>query len=82
VTIRVRKVRDTIIVTVSDNGGGVPESEISKLFTPYYSTKEMGTGIGLYMSKMIIEKNMKGKMSVKNLNDGLEVRIDFGKRSG
>jgi len=57
-------------VTVSDNAGGIKAKEIQKIFEPYYSTKVQGTGIGLYMSKVIVEKNMGGKLSVKNNEDG------------
>jgi signal transduction histidine kinase len=57
-------------VTVSDNAGGIKVKEIQKIFEPYYSTKVQGTGIGLYMSKMIVEKNMGGKLSVTNKENG------------
>jgi PAS domain S-box-containing protein len=62
---------------VADNAGGIPESDIGKIFDSDYSTKETGTGIGLYMSKIIIEKNMNGSMSARNIPDGLEVKILF-----
>jgi signal transduction histidine kinase len=59
-------------VTVRDNGGGVPAEIMDRIFDPYFSTKESGTGIGLYMSKMIIERNMKGGITARNIEGGAE----------
>jgi len=57
---------------ISDNAGGVEADPIEKIFEPYFTTREDsgGTGIGLYMSKLIIEKNMGGILMVKNSNGG------------
>lgn len=57
-----------VFIKVKDNAGGIPDSIISRIFEPYYTTKEksQGTGIGLYMSQEIISKHFHGKLTVKN----------------
>lgn len=69
VHIRVARDGDMAAVTVGDNGGGIPEEVLPKVFDPYFTTRESGTGIGLYMSRMIIE-NMGGHISVTNTEAG------------
>ena len=64
-----------VYLIVQDNGGGIKEDVIEHIFKPYYSTKEGGMGIGLYMSKMIIEGSISGQIQARNLHDGVEFSI-------
>ena len=68
------------IVIIEDNAGGIPEEILDRIFEPYFTTKEQGkgTGMGLYISKMIIEDNMNGSLSVSNIDDGALFEICFG----
>ncbi len=66
------------IVTIQDNAGGISDDIIGKIFDPYFTTKRAGegSGLGLYMSKTIIEKNMLGSLSAFNTAAGAEFRIE------
>lgn len=66
------------VTTITDNAGGVPEEAIGKIFEPYFTTKEpeKGTGIGLYLAKTIVERNMGGRLSVRNTEVGAEFSIE------
>ncbi|MCE1166686.1 MAG: sensor histidine kinase [Sphingobacteriia bacterium] len=70
IKIRVNASYSRSVVEIEDNGGGIRPDVIEKIFEPYFTTKEMGTGLGLYMSKMIVEKNMGGELKVENRGDG------------
>ena len=78
ITVRSWAERDRAVVTITDNGGGIPVQIIPKIFDPYFTTKALGkgTGVGLFMSKTIIEKKMAGHLSVRNVGDGAEFRIE------
>ncbi len=70
---------ENYILEVSDNGGGVPDAVVEKIFDPYFSTKLKldGTGLGLYMSKTIIEEHCGGKITVSNSKDGAVFKISL-----
>jgi len=66
-------------IKLLDNGGGIPLDIIDRIFEPYFTTKEQGkgTGMGLYMSSMIIRDNMNGILDVKNRENGTQFIIGF-----
>jgi PAS domain S-box-containing protein len=73
IRISVKKKKEEVEITISNNCGEIPKKIIDRIFEPYFTTKfeNQGTGIGLFMAKTIIEKNMNGKIFVHNIKEGV-----------
>jgi len=68
-----------IIISISNNGKQIDKRDINKIFEPYFSTKKEGTGIGLYLSKMIIKRSFDGDLKVENNDKGVKFTLMFDK---
>ena len=67
----------TVVIILEDNGGGIPNDILPQIFDPYFTTKykSQGTGLGLHMSKNIIEEHLKGSLEAVNTNNGVKFII-------
>ncbi|MGD9809246.1 MAG: ATP-binding protein [Deferribacterales bacterium] len=79
ITVRADSDAENVVIQVCDTGGGIDENIINKIFEPYFTTKgpTSGTGLGLYIAKLIVENTFKGAISAHNNNEGavIEIRI-------
>lgn len=78
VTITLAREGSRAVVIIADNAGGISGDIMDRIFDPYFTTKgpQSGTGVGLFMSKTIIEKNMGGRLVARNTAEGAEFRIE------
>ncbi|UCZ57654.1 PAS domain S-box protein [Desulfurispirillum indicum] len=79
-----RQGRGRLIIRIVDNGGGIDPEVLPRIFEPYFTTKDQtkgsgitGTGIGLYMAKIIVQDNMGGKISARSIDGGAEFTIEL-----
>ena len=75
IRVALRQEGNNAVLSVEDNGGGIAPDILPRLFDPYFTTKDQGTGIGLYMAKMIIERNMEGEIRADNTENGARFTI-------
>jgi len=75
IEIIIKRAKNNLQIEIVDNGGGISKEDMPKIFNPYFTTKDKGSGIGLYMSKVIIESHMNGLLAVKNIKDGVKFTI-------
>lgn len=79
INIFITQKNEQAVICLSDDGGGISKNVIDKVFDPYFTTKNktQGTGLGLYMSKQIIENSMCGSLSVENIKNGAKFTISL-----
>lgn len=77
IRVELREEGGNAVLTVDDNGGGIANEVLPRLFDPYFTTKDQGSGIGLYMVKMIIERNMQGKIGAENIENGARFTLSI-----
>ena len=72
---------DVVEILIVDNGCGIEDKDREYLFDPYYSTKEKGNGLGLYMSRTLIKDKMNGKIYFKDTPDITTLVIELPKKA-
>jgi len=79
IDITIYEQNDNYVISIKDNGGGIPQDILPNVFDSYFSTKNAknGTGLGLYMSKIMIEEHHGGQLKAKNIENGVEFSINI-----
>jgi len=82
INIKTEDLENSVMISICDNGGGIKEDILENIFDPYFSTKQEknGTGLGLYITKTIIEKHHNSKIEVKNINNGVCFEIELNNK--
>ena len=81
IKIKSLKNEDSIEFSIEDNAGGVPNSLKDKIFNPYFTTKDKGTGVGLYMAKLVIESSFRSHLILQNTLNGAKFIINFSNKN-
>jgi PAS domain S-box-containing protein len=84
IEVRLFRDGDRSCLSVSDNAGGIDPAHFEKLYRPYFTTKRHGTGLGLSMTRTIVEKNFGGTIAARNTERGAEfsIRLPIAVREG
>ena len=83
IVVTVEPAGDRVRIEVRDDGGGVDSALMDRVFEPYVTTKlATGTGIGLYVSKLILEGHCRARLSVRNAADGAVFTVDLPRADG
>ena len=79
ITIITTQNKHTLTISIKDNGCGIDKNILNKIYDPYFTTKHKskGTGLGLYILKMIVEQRMKGKVEINSSNSGTDCNISI-----
>ena len=84
ITINLKESDKNVTINIEDNGGGISEEILKDIFNPYFTTKHesQGTGLGLYILKMIVEESMSGSVQIYNQNKGVNCKMIIPKNLG
>ncbi|MBF0316688.1 MAG: response regulator [Nitrospirae bacterium] len=79
IKIRVMTKNDRPVITVFNNGGSISNDILGRIYEPYFSTKSVasGSGLGLYLAKMVVEREFNGTINAQNIDDGVEFTIEL-----
>ncbi|MGE4267790.1 MAG: ATP-binding protein [Deferribacterales bacterium] len=77
ISIKVEEAGDTLNIYITDNGCGIDGGIAEKMFDPYFTTKAGGSGIGLYMSKVIVEQHMHGRLTAASMPAGTVMTVSL-----
>lgn len=75
ISIEIDQNDEWAIIRIKDNGGGINEHDLAKVFDPYFTSKPEGCGLGLYITQLIVQESMSGNITVENKDDGVQFSL-------